>query len=470
MNCINKTKIARLISNYLGSIGLLHVGAFYELKTELESSLDEIETMIMNHAGTPHTQNLLLALRNFGEVSPEIAERYAAITAKLPIQSKFMPARKDGELRPDWENERIALAMRWWNPYALDNERFTRMEALYQPVDAARTRARVELFESMTQDEREDFAYLLIHHPPFTLSFRDEQTTMLKELLATGNSAALREFIEKNGKYQPDMARQRPERGALLRDGVFLSRLDEAHALSLGTRLLNEIPQPYPTENFDRSAAMISALRGLHGLVEFAPTHAAREQLFAQVPEELKKNEHMGWSWDEPFSRGSVDADVKKLVNFWAYGGEHLDNAWMQVAVMQAFFAKDTVDVYSNPDMYGIVFRDPDPGFVDAVKEVYRRTQAYYQAQGKKHFTVYRGVSHAIKERSPLESWSLSRATCKQFGKVLMKETKVPLEKVLMTWESVAGIFPPEDFVKGQKEVTLMSYGMALPEIVSAPA
>ena len=327
MNCADKTKIARLVSKLLGlGGGSRMLACFHDLITEVSESLDEFETIILSHPGTANAQNCLLILRNLATSSQEIAERYAIIRAKLPFQSKFPAARLDGNVRPDWEHERIALWLRWWNPQIIDQEQIQSLEKTDR--HNAHRRYQIALFESLTQDEREDFAYLLIHQTPYHVPFLDgTEKIHLRDLLGQRPHSALRDYMEKHERYQPVGMEGNVSYKAMLYQGVFLSRLDESHALSLGERLLGEIPQPYPEDVFDRAQIVQASLRGLYGLVQFASTRTARETLAAQIPDTLKKQIAAGMSWGEPFSTGSLEGDIHKLVHFWGYGGEHLNNA-----------------------------------------------------------------------------------------------------------------------------------------------
>jgi hypothetical protein len=58
--------------------------------------------------------------------------------------------------------------------------------------------------------------------------------------------------------------------------------------------------------------------------------------------------------------------------------------------------------------------------------------------------------------RSPLESWTLDKKTASVFDGHAVLERTEKVDRVLMTWESMKGIFPPENELKGKKEVVLL--------------
>lgn len=102
------------------------------------------------------------------------------------------------------------------------------------------------------------------------------------------------------------------------------------------------------------------------------------------------------------------------------------------------------------------------------VNALRQETESFYRAKlGRRYdtasVTLYRGIAGHVEAYtpSPAESWSTAKSTGERFGKQMSGNgaysviaTKVPMSKILWTYESVAGKYrwPPEKDLRGKKE------------------
>jgi hypothetical protein len=187
---------------------------------------------------------------------------------------------------------------------------------------------------------------------------------------------------------------------------------------------------------------------GVQALALVGPSDAFRTSAAKRCQEELGKD------WSASLATGNLDEDMRRLVDHWTAYSQA--NPWVQAAAAKAFGGFDMTTGYWSRASYGVRYNDPAPGYVTAMQAIYQRTQDFYAKKKKAEFTILRGVRSAVGMRSPLESWTLDKKTASVFDGHAVLERTEKVDRVLMTWESMKGIFPPENELKGKKEVVLL--------------
>jgi hypothetical protein len=349
-------------------------------------------------------------------------------------------------LRADWAQAKHYLLY----AYASDTpwESSMRDEAARITEFRQKTDARIKLIEDLSQEERADLYVSLTRAKSGYSLFQTKYDDTFQAALATGDKQKIAEVL----------SQMEPEQW-VKDDHVFkllASRLDEDHALQVMQALAEDERQyraKYPKGSkvpYDEESKHGTHFWGAHALQEVGPTDKFRREAVALY------RAAGGDSMSVAIASGNVEQDMANMVRFWTTDSRTPGNPWVHAAAAKAFGGAEQVVGYWNYMSYGVVYNDPDPGYVAAAKAIYQKTQAFYAKKKNKTFTVLRGVKAPVSVRSPLESWTLSQKTATFFDGYAVMERTEPVERVFMTWEAMKGIFPPEKDLNGKKEVVLL--------------
>jgi SPP1 gp7 family putative phage head morphogenesis protein len=112
----------------------------------------------------------------------------------------------------------------------------------------------------------------------------------------------------------------------------------------------------------------------------------------------------------------------------------------------------------------------PSKNMQKNLSKIYNKTQDFYkQKLGKKYegatLELQRGVGGHSEAYTPapVESWTVDKRTPERFGKMMaglsgeymILSTTVPVKDVLMSWESMKGVWQDEANLKGKKEIVV---------------
>lgn len=312
------------------------------------------------------------------------------------------------------------------------------------------TQRRLNAIEGLNQDELEEMFNLLSRYDFREVNYALHWASENRDLIT---SYAYDDIV----KYQNELKEWGYNAPGWQALGIVLTRLDEAHTnniLQLSKKGL---------ENVDENIREMCRER-LRTIANVGTSYKLRRQA-----KELTDKTFMG----SPELRSEID----KLVYGWCYASGTLQSLWLQAVANKKFNGKNETLVYWNGSSNGLILKDVDPVTLDAVNWIYNKTQDFYANKkvAKTGFTkLYRGVGREVTVSSPIESWTLNISTAKRFadmmappitkrgqtqstGFVLENDKPIPIEKVLMTWESMKGIYPPESELRGKKEVVVIS-------------
>lgn len=248
-------------------------------------------------------------------------------------------------------------------------------------------------------------------------------------------------------------------------NALIFSRLDKTHSEQLGFSIvkalkLNSISlllnafrgfmnlEPLVLE---RECDDASLTRGLKLLLVYGPTDQFRQELFQAAPFSVKN----GTFSNSSIPSTSLSNNISRLIRGWTKGTETPLGGWLMASAAKVFFDMDQVVAKTSIFSRGIMFRDPSPEYIQAATEIYRLTQNYYNKSA--FLDVYRGLAYKIIARSYVESWTADRETAEKFGTYLLYD-RVPIQNILMSWESMSGYYPPESELKGKQEVVVISH------------
>jgi len=315
---------------------------------------------------------------------------------------------------------------------------------------------KIAILDTLSPAEKADLYVALATEKTYDADFLMDYPGM-KEALDSKDPAKIVEAL----KGVPKTERMDARHHTML----LASRLDEENAKAVFDKLIAQRiedkklrPTVYgPGSNMDDNKRDVILETSLTELAVVGPSNAFREMAARRIGEAL------GYSPTSAIGAKSLDENIQEMVDNWTASGNTPGNPWVHTAAIKAFGGPDQVLGYWNHDTYGVIYADPAPGYVEAAKAIYQKTQTFYSKKKGKEFPVFRGVRTEASVRSPLESWSLNASTAKKFDGHAIMERKEPVSRVLMTWESMKGVFPPEENLKGKKEVVLLGLDWTKP-------
>jgi hypothetical protein len=215
--------------------------------------------------------------------------------------------------------------------------------------------------------------------------------------------------------------------------GMFVSRLSEED----GHKLLDnvgEIPDKLKRDDVVRAMAY------------FGPGTAsvrASEMMYPRKPD---------------FFSSDYETAKKAIVDGWVHTAGSPDSIAMQFAATE-MSGNEGKFLYIHGNGYPMGRPIPNPTVKENLEKIYKETQDFYAKKGVKELVIYRGITRKSTVFQPIESWTLDYKTAKKFdggkdGSVF--KAKIPVEGILMSFESMKGIWPPEKELRGKKEITVL--------------
>lgn len=202
---------------------------------------------------------------------------------------------------------------------------------------------------------------------------------------------------------------------------------------------------------------------------ELADIVTSNEGIQRRYPYELRngngrivRNKHGNVS---PFvlfpSIASDDFDTNKefFIKSWLYNSDLEGNQLLHASIASEFNGKNETTGYWNVASLGINYRNPDPLFKQAARQIYNETQDYYtNVKPKKQIKLKRGVTSEVVVSSNIESWSTSQKTAEIFDGHAVYEDTFPKEAIFWSYESIGEPLWNESDLKGKKEYTILPY------------